>query len=378
MLRTAPPGTGAVVPGRERRLPLGAAIKESPVAEKYGAPLEKVGQLRPSVVEALRPLWITTAEELVSTAYEDKGRQGLAALLGMAPSDVEAMAQALLPGLPAEIRQQIPLPRRAYGLGALDRFERARPRGFASPLSLPQALPQRVSLIERMPAVRNQGERGTCVAHACTAVREFLTGDAGIDLSEQFLYWAARKKLITPILKHRDGLLLVYGMSALQESGVCPEADWPYNPHLTPGDAVQGEPPPAAVQKARAYRIERYVFLWPRDIRGLKAHLAGGYAVALTLPTYGYWGGVMCRWAGAIRMPLGPEGTRSPIARLETAHAICLSGYQDDATVPGGGYFIVRNSWGADWAARCPDRPGYCWLPYDYVRRYGLTAFTAV
>lgn len=216
------------------------------------------------------------------------------------------------------------------------------------------------------------------MAHACAAVREFMTGDVHVDLSEQFLYWAARKKLITPILKNRDGLLLLYGMSALQENGVCPEVDWPYNPNLLAGDEQQGDPPPAVLQKAQAYRIERYVFLWPRAIRELKAHLAGGYAVAVTMPTFGYWGGIMFRWVGAIRMPMAPEGIYSPLVRLETAHALCLAGYQDDETVPGGGYFIVRNSWGSDWAIRCPDKPGYCWLPYEYLRRYGLTAFTAV
>ncbi len=86
----------------------------------------------------------------------------------------------------------------------------------------------------------------------------------------------------------------------------------------------------------------------------------------------------MTNWAGTVRMPFTAEGTLSPIVRLETAHAICLAGYQDDATVPGGGYFIVRNSWGVEWGKQCPDNPGYGWLPYDYVRRYGLTAFTAV
>ncbi len=185
------------------------------MAEKYGTPLEKVSQLRPSVAETLRPLWITTVEELVSTAYEDKGRQGLADLLSMAPSDVEAMAHDLLPLLPDEIRQQIPMPRQAYGLGALDKLARDRPRDFGLGLALPQVLPERVSLVDRMPAIRNQGARGTCVAHACTAVREFMTGEVVVDLSEQFLYWVARKKLVTPILQNRDGLLLVYGMRAL-------------------------------------------------------------------------------------------------------------------------------------------------------------------
>jgi hypothetical protein len=348
------------------------------MVEKYGTPLEKVSQLRPGIADALRPFWITTLEELVTTAYEDKGRQGLADLLGMTPDDVAGMARDLLPLISDDIRQQIGGAARAFGLGALDRFDRNRPRDLLGGLPVPAVLPERVSIVDRMPAIRYQGMRGTCVAHACTAVREFLAGDKGIDLSEQYLYWAARQKLITPILKDRPGLLLAYGMSALQDSGICREADWPYNPDPVAGNEAQGPPPPDASGKAQAYRIQRHVFLWPRDIRGLKAHLAGGYAIAITIPTYSTWGAVMLNWAGAVRMPFAAEGTLSLIVRLESAHAVCLAGYQDDATVPGGGYFIVRNSWGADWAKRCSDGPGYGWLPYAYVQRYGLAAFTAV
>ena len=197
-------------------------------------------------------------------------------------------------------------------MGALDKLDRGQTRGLFDALPVPAVLPPRVSLVARMPAIRDQGMRGTCVAHACTAVREFLTGDTGVNLSEQFLYWAARQRLATPILANRPGALLVYGMSALLENGICAEADWPYNPDPIPGDEVQGTPPPSVLDKALAHRIARFVFLWPRDIRGVKAHLAGGYAVACTLPTFGYWGNIMIQQAGAVRMPMIAEGCPQP------------------------------------------------------------------
>ncbi len=348
------------------------------MAEKPGTLLETVGQIRPSVVKALRPLWITTVEELVTTAYETKGRKGLAGLLRMKPAEVEALAQDLLPLVPQDIRQQIGVTPRAYGLGAWDEFDSARPRSLLPELSVPEELPERVSLVDRMPAVRNQGARGTCIAHACTAVREYLTGDSQIDLSEQFLYWAARQKLITPLLQNRPGALLLYGMMALQEYGICPEVEWPYNPEPVSTNEDQGPPPADVPEKAKTYRIQRYVFLWPRDVHHLKAHLAGGYPITFSVPTFGYWGAIMIGRTGAIRMPMRPEGTINPIILLESAHSLCMVGYQDDETVPGDGYFIVRNSWGSGWATQCPDGPGYCWLPYNYLQSYGLTAFTAV
>jgi C1A family cysteine protease len=205
-----------------------------------------------------------------------------------------------------------------------------------------------------------------------------MTGDTQVDLSEQFLYWAARQRLITPILKNRSGALLVYGFKALEEHGICPEADWPYNPNPVPGDEEQGDPPPGAIEKARQNRIQRHVFLFSRDIGSLKAHLGGGYLIAFTVPTFDFWSAIAIKQTGAIRMPMVSEGTRNPANWLKSAHALCMVGYQDDHSVPGGGYFIVRNSWGTDWATECPDGRGYGWMPYEYLKKYGLTAFTAV
>lgn len=49
-------------------------------------------------------------------------------------------------------------------------------------------------------------------------------------------------------------------------------------------------------------------------------------------------------------------------------HALCLAGYADDPSYPGGGYFIARNSWSdSKWAPESPEMPGYALLPYAYV-----------
>lgn len=47
-------------------------------------------------------------------------------------------------------------------------------------------------------------------------------------------------------------------------------------------------------------------------------------------------------------------------------HAISISGYRIDKAVPGGGYFIVKNSWGSD----CGDK-GYQYLPFNHCIRRG-------
>ena len=343
------------------------------MAEKQGTPLEQVGGLRSGLAEALRPYWITTVEELVTAAFEEKARNGLADVLRIAKGEIDALGRERLPQVLPAVRERIRVPPEAKATGALDTLDRTLPRDRSRTL---EVLPPRASLADKMPAIRNQGPRGTCVAHACTALREYLTGDRAIDLSEQYLYWAARQKLITPILKDRPGLLLAYGMAALVEHGIPPEDAWPYNPAQLPGNEDQGPPPAGIEAPARANRLRKYSGIFPRDTYSLKVQLAHDNPVAVTVPTFGFWGGALIDYTGTVRLPFTAEGTRSPLTRLETAHAICLVGYQDDAAVPGGGYYIVRNSWGETWAGQCPDGRGYFWLPYAYVERYGLTAFS--
>ena len=59
--------------------------------------------------------------------------------------------------------------------------------------------------------------------------------------------------------------------------------------------------------------------------------------------------------------------------KIRGGHALCLAGYVDDDSCPGGGYFIARNSWSdSKWAPESPEMPGYALLPYAYVADLGL------
>jgi len=51
-------------------------------------------------------------------------------------------------------------------------------------------------------------------------------------------------------------------------------------------------------------------------------------------------------------------------AATKGGHAVSISGYRDDSSILGGGYFIIKNSWGK----RCGDK-GYQYLPYQYCKR---------
>ena len=198
-------------------------------------------------------------------------------------------------------------------------------------------LPAEVDLHAKLPAVRYQGSRSTCVAHATAAVREYLLGDqsTGANLSEQFIYWAC---------KERDGFAgpgtwIKTAMGVLQELGVCPEPVWPYNSALIANNEGQGPPPANAAGAAAPNRIVSFSQLNATWVDSLRTALAAGSPVAFSVSVfescqrpYGFRGGDM-------RLPL-------PNEQIWAAMPCAWSAMWTTTEVPGGGYFIVRNSWG--------------------------------
>ena len=41
-------------------------------------------------------------------------------------------------------------------------------------------------------------------------------------------------------------------------------------------------------------------------------------------------------------------------AAYRGTHSVMIVGYHDDANVPGGGYWIIKNSWGSGWNSGGP------------------------
>jgi len=232
----------------------------------------------------------------------------------------------------------------------------------------------RLSLIDpQMPAIRDQGNRGTCVAFATVAVLEYVTGCAHgtlADLSEQCLYWNIKRT----DNYSRDGTWLQFAFPLAQRDGVCLETSWPYEGDVRPNDLTHGGPPDPQACSAEAvgYRFSRSIRLnqyQQPDV--IKAELRQGRPVAVAIPVFKTWyDSPTVREFGNIVLPL--KSDRFAVG----GHAIVLVGFEDDPGSPGGGYFIVRNSWGDRWGTESPYTPGYGTLPYGYIAKYNADAWT--
>jgi hypothetical protein len=341
--------------------------------------LASVSGLTPAQQRILANLWINSAQELVGIyGTTELARSQLAALLGISRPALDPLvnaAQRLIPltrSLSSTLLELETL-QTGYALGALLDDSPEATRRPAPPLyrsSTLHELPDCISLLDRLPPLRAQGHRGTCVAFAVLTVRECLELGAGapadLDLSEQYIYWWCKQR---DGLEGRSGTYLSVGMRALAEAGAPLESLWPYQ--AEPGGTEdQGPPPPSAAGGDPAFRVAEIHELNRSDIAGIKTRVAEGRPVAFSLPVYDSWfkSSAMKRW-GKITLPLPGEPVRE-------GHALTIVGYQDDISAPGGGYFLVRNSW-QPWAWEGAWATGYGYIPYLYVGRYASAIFTA-
>ena len=294
--------------------------------------------------------------------------------------------------------------------------------------------PASVSLVDQMPpVVYQQALRGTCVANAVTALLEYY-GDCKTRLSVQYLYSATKEierevlernlarvrtgepldpgfesvlhaqlqqlrlmananggmdaPAVQPYLQRfedavrarfeeESGSLLRSCFKAVETKGVCRHALWPYaaaaaTPVFGKSEAIVF--PPGTHEDAQKRRVISGLYLLgtPNNVDEIRGILAGvngrrPMPVCVTVEMFeGCDGGTFAF----------PE-TRETDGRLASAvawqgrHGLLLAGYVDEAAYAGGGYFIVRNSYGEEWG-----EGGYGKMPYAYLECFALEAGT--
>ena len=328
--------------------------------------IEDVPELKDHV-QRLKSLGYRTTDQVAGAAQA--AGDLLANYLKMDRNALDAMMSSI-PRRPQPKGIQAPEPRkRALGV-RLDRVPRPRRALMMSALAA-APLPPLVNMIAEMQPVRDQGHRGTCVAHAATAAAEHYWRSQGqiLDLSRQFLYWDCKEHDGHPA---EEGTWIGVAMPLLQSDGCCLEATWPYVPTQGASEG-QGPPPGGAMAEAARYKISSFRQLAPTSLLDIKGELARGRCVAFSIPVYNSWyqNDEVTR-TGEILNPIPGEQDVG-------GHAMCFVGYEDIPGEPdlGGGKFYLRNSWDSYWATHpVLATPGYGTIPYSYIARFGTEAYS--
>lgn len=346
-------------PGRTR-------LEESALPEIHKAALKKLGYITLEQVASVAQF----ADAGLNKYLKDDIKKVLAALptaplLAQVSIEVKLAKYKFGAFLRAPVQAVMPrtdLPAAAYV-----------PASLVAPPTAPGALgsvPQ-VNLIPGMQPVRNQGRRGTCVAHASVAAAEYYFGQQGQqpDLSEQFVYWNCKQH---DGRGNQEGTFLAVAMPLLVSDGACLEDTWPYNPDPTPGNESQDPPPDDAATDAAARKVPHVTQRAAQSVSGVKDALASNLPVAVSLVVYDYcWFPDEVRSSGDVTMPFPGDVSNQ-------GHAVCIVGYEDLPDEPelGGGRFIIRNSWDGLWGVNCQFGAGYGTIPYAYLTTYCMEAYS--
>ena len=189
--------------------------------------------------------------------------------------------------------------------------------------------------------VKNQGERPTCTAFSAVGALEFeVKRRFGLefDLSEE-QYW------------HRYGQgRWDAGLAFAAVDYLIPEAQWPYGKIFN-----QAEAPTRIARITGAKALTAY-----QDTRaalGSRAH-----PVILITEENETWGWAFQKETQGL---LGYQNQSK-----QGAHALLAVGIVENPIAPGGGFFILKNSWGTQWGDA-----GFAYMPFAYCQKMGCSGF---
>lgn len=191
--------------------------------------------------------------------------------------------------------------------------------------------PDRHTLINWMPTVRDQGMIGSCVGFGIGANLTALANRFKVDpewFSPTWIYNGAR--FIEGTLNYDEGCEPRNALKWIADRGSLKEHYWPYDP----ARLDRTSPPSKFDGPAREWPIVVYTRI-TNGIDGICAAIAAGYPVSIGNPWYDVW------------MDTDHAGNLMPITSQYTpngGHETIIYGYDKPA-----GVFLCQNSWGVGW-----------------------------
>ncbi len=233
------------------------------------------------------------------------------------------------------------------------------------PKKLTLSLPSTIDLRSFCSPIENQGDLGSCTAHAAAGVIEYFERRAfgkHIDCSRLFIYKTTRDLMG---VTGDTGAWLRNTMGALALCGAPPEKYWQYTDSKPDFDK---EPPAFVYSVADNFEALKYFCHDPlsssvptaKVLETVKKYLAAG------IPSmFGFWGFPSfdnTDVVGGIPYPCPGENAA-------WGHAVVAVDYDDSKKIKNTkcnkettGTLLIRNSWGASWGDA-----GYGWIPYRYI-----------
>ena len=206
----------------------------------------------------------------------------------------------------------------------------------------------------------DQGNFGSCTGNAVGACIMFdvIKRKERLPLKPSRLmlyYWGRELEGTTGF---DGGAMIRDVVKGANANGVCRECFWDYTQ-----SNLLTHPTKKAMAAVKEHALT-YVRLdtSPRSLVVMKEVLAEGYPFVYGFTVYESFESNAVAVTGKVPMP-------GPNEAVLGGHAVTAMGYVDDPSWVGGGYFIVRNSWGTGWGQN-----GHCYFPYQYLLDDSISA----
>lgn len=231
------------------------------------------------------------------------------------------------------------------------------PRDHVAPPNVAAAA-VKVSFRAQVPYIKDQGQEGSCTAHAGTEMMELLYRTKPSQLAKHidvttlrfspgYLY--AMERIMDGTFPSDSGSESRTIMRALATVGACLESEDPYGLQNATTRPTADQNNEAALYKIGAYhRIP--------DVETAKSVLVSGYSFCIGIPLFQDFESDETAETGLVKMPSGS---------IIGGHELHVIGADDSKQVYGEtGAFEVQNSWSPSWGDA-----GFCWIPYAYLTK---------